>query len=166
MGSLLERVTSSAKETESLGCELGERLRGGAVWLLTGELGAGKTVLVRGICRGLGISGPVRSPSFTLMTSYAGGRLPVVHVDLYRLETAEAVAKLGSEDLIPEGAVVLIEWGERSRFLAGGDRFEVEIRHRGGADERSIRIVAWGAAAGALGSGPAALAQVAGPAPC
>jgi tRNA threonylcarbamoyladenosine biosynthesis protein TsaE len=146
---LLERVTHSAAETEALGHRLGERLDLGSVWLLTGELGAGKTVFVRGICRGLGVQGRVRSPSFTLVTNHMG-RLPVVHVDLYRLERQDEIVGLGWEDLAADGTVLLVEWGERARPLVGADRFEAELQHLGG-DRRLIRLRACGVGGEAMG---------------
>lgn len=147
---LLEQVTDSAAETEALGRRLGERLHSGSVWLLTGEMGAGKTVFARGICRGLGVHDRVRSPSFTLVTHHGRGRLPVVHADLYRLESAPAVEQLGWEDLAADGTVLLVEWGERARSLVGADRFEAELRHMG-ESRRLIRLTACGPAGEALG---------------
>ncbi len=162
---ILERLTGSAAETESLGREIGVRLKSGSLWLLSGELGAGKTVFVRGLCRGLGVTDRVRSPSFTLVTHYRGGRLPVVHVDLYRLESPLEIAHLAWDDLAPENAVVVVEWGERARFLSASDRFEVEIGLRGRGeyrddqrDERLIHITALGEAMAALAPAATGLA--------
>jgi tRNA threonylcarbamoyladenosine biosynthesis protein TsaE len=164
---LLERETRGEAETEALGRQLGERLDRGSIWLLTGEMGAGKTVFARGICRGLGVVDPVRSPSFTLVTEHRRGRIPIIHADLYRLETAAAIADLGWDDLTADGAILLVEWGERARSLVGPDRFEVELKHLGG-DRRLIRLAAWGPAGSALGRDlTAGLAGVAGmPSPC
>src|SRR6478609_5174466 len=78
-------TTSSAAETEALGAELAERLEPGDVVVVSGEVGAGKTTLIRGACRALGIEGPVTSPTFTIGQRYEGGRLPIAHLDLYRL---------------------------------------------------------------------------------
>jgi tRNA threonylcarbamoyladenosine biosynthesis protein TsaE len=149
---VLERETSSAAETEAIGMRLGAELAGGSgagsVWLLSGNLGAGKTVLVRGICRGMGVSGRVRSPGFTLITRYRG-RIPIVHVDLYRLERPADVERLGWEDLLIPDGMLLIEWGERAAEVVGPDVLAVEIRD-GGGDRRRIRITARAGAA-ALG---------------
>ena len=161
---VFERMTDSAAETEALGRRLGERLHSGSVWLLTGEMGAGKTVFARGICRGLGVQDRVRSPSFTLVTNYARGRLPVVHADLYRLESSASVEQLGWEDLAADGTVLLVEWGERARSLVGADRFEAELRHLG-SDRRLIRLTACGPVGEAVGR--ELLAGLAGsPLPC
>jgi tRNA threonylcarbamoyladenosine biosynthesis protein TsaE len=149
---VLDRETGAAAETEAvgraLGIELGNGSGIGTTWLLSGKLGAGKTVFVRGICRGLGIPGRVRSPGFTLVTRYPG-RIPIVHVDLYRLERPADVERLGWEDLLGGDAVLLVEWGERARELVGPDHLAVELQDLGG-DRRWIRITARGAAA-ALG---------------
>jgi tRNA threonylcarbamoyladenosine biosynthesis protein TsaE len=105
-------TTSSEEETSAVGERLGSRLRAGDVVLLYGNLGAGKTAFVRGLARGLGAPAEeVSSPTFTLVQEYAG-RLPLFHVDLYRLEPAE-VDDLGLEDLITGDGIVAIEWGER-----------------------------------------------------
>ena len=145
---LIDRETASAAETEALGRAIGTELAAGpgagTIWLLTGNLGAGKTVFVRGICRGLGVSGRVRSPGFTLVTRHAG-QVPVVHVDLYRLERPGDVEGIGWDDLLVGDGILLVEWGERAWELAGPDRLEVEIEDRG-QDRRRIRIRALGGA--------------------
>ncbi|HET7508138.1 MAG TPA: tRNA (adenosine(37)-N6)-threonylcarbamoyltransferase complex ATPase subunit type 1 TsaE, partial [Solirubrobacterales bacterium] len=81
--------TRSAEETEALGARIAERLRPGDVVLLSGDLGSGKTTLIRGACRALGVTAPVTSPTFTIGQRYEGGRMPVSHLDLYRLESLE-----------------------------------------------------------------------------
>jgi ATPase subunit of ABC transporter with duplicated ATPase domains len=83
-------VTAGAAETEALGGELAAMLEPGDVVVVSGEVGAGKTTLIRGACRALGIEDPVTSPTFTIGQRYQGGRLPVAHLDLYRLESLEA----------------------------------------------------------------------------
>ncbi len=79
-------TTSSAAETEALGAQIAECLSPGDVVVLSGEVGAGKTTLIRGACRALGVAGPITSPTFTIGHRYAGGRVPVSHLDLYRLQ--------------------------------------------------------------------------------
>ena len=104
----------SEAETEELGRSLGAGFGGGELVLLVGDLGLGKTVLARGIALGLGLpAGDVNSPSFTLIQEYNGGRLPMVHVDLYRLDGPEDVATLGLDEILASGAVVVVEWGEK-----------------------------------------------------
>lgn len=108
-----ERVSRSEDETGALAAELARRLTPGAIVLLYGELGAGKTAFVRGLADGLGIEpDDVSSPTFTLVQEYRGGRLPLFHVDLYRLATAE-VDDLGLDDIGAADGVVAIEWAER-----------------------------------------------------
>jgi tRNA threonylcarbamoyladenosine biosynthesis protein TsaE len=145
---VLDRETRSAAETEMLGRAVGEWFASGVgvgtVWLLSGEMGAGKTVWVRGLLRGLGIEGRVRSPGFTLVTRY-GGAHPVIHVDLYRLDRPELVSRFAFEDLLDPEAILLVEWGDRARGEVGSDRFEIEIEHLG-KERRRIRIAALGRA--------------------
>ena len=105
-------TTTSEQETFALGKELAETLRAGTFVLLHGDLGAGKTAFVRGMAAGLGANpGDVSSPTFVLIQHYKG-RVPLTHVDLYRLDSAAAVDDLGLEEMA-KGAVVAIEWAER-----------------------------------------------------
>ena len=127
------RETSAAGETEAAGEELGRRLRNGDLVLLKGELGAGKTTFVRGVARGTGSTSAVASPTFQLVRIYPG-RLPLAHVDLYRLEKGDDLSDLGLEELLDSGAVV-VEWGER---LDVEDAALIEFEHLGG-DRRLIR---------------------------
>jgi tRNA threonylcarbamoyladenosine biosynthesis protein TsaE len=130
-------ITHSAEQTEALGERLGARLEAGAIVLLHGDLGAGKTTLVRGLARGLGVAAAdVSSPSFVLINEYQG-RLTLHHVDLYRIEGA-AVDDLGLEDLGDGAGVVVIEWAERlPRPIPGA--VQVTIADKGG-DAREIAI--------------------------
>lgn len=130
-------TTRSAEETEALGGRLAARLGPGAVLLLDGDLGTGKTTLVRGLARGFGIDPEkVSSPTFVLINEYRG-RLTLYHVDLYRLEGA-AVDDLGLEDLGDGSGVVVVEWaGRLPRPIPGA--IAVTIADKGG-DEREITI--------------------------
>jgi tRNA threonylcarbamoyladenosine biosynthesis protein TsaE len=106
-------ISHSPAETEALGEQFGRAASSGWVIALSGDLGAGKTQFVRGLARGLGISGRVHSPTFTLVNEYGGGRLTLFHLDLYRLETAEQILSAGIEEFFnPDGAAVM-EWAER-----------------------------------------------------
>jgi len=97
-----------------LGEEWGAAAQAGWVIALSGDLGAGKTQLVKGVARGLGISAEVHSPTFALLLEYGGGRLPLVHVDLYRLDTPEQVMGAGLEEyLYPRGGITMVEWAEK-----------------------------------------------------
>jgi len=106
--------TLSEEETAELGRALARGLRGGESILLEGDLGLGKTVFARGVAAGLGVPPEdVTSPSFTLVQEYRGGRLPMFHVDLYRLDKPEEIATLGLEELLAAEGVVVVEWGEK-----------------------------------------------------
>jgi len=107
-------ISSSPEETTALGEKWGREARAGWVIGLSGDLGAGKTQLVKGIARGLGITGRIQSPTFALVNEYREGRLPFAHLDLYRLETPEQIVRAGLEEYFskPEG-VAVIEWCER-----------------------------------------------------
>ncbi len=133
-------VTSGEEETVEAGERLARMLAAGDVVLLHGQLGAGKTAFVRGLARGLGADAEeVSSPTFTLIQEYASGRLPLFHVDLYRLETAE-VDDLGLDELIGGKDVVAIEWAERWRDRPHG-AIDVTIEDEG-EDRRRITIKA------------------------
>ncbi len=105
-------VTNDSGETEELGCQLGTCLNEPMVVLIEGPLGAGKTVLARGVARGLGFEGYVRSPTFTLIHHYTG-RLPIYHLDLYRIEGEGQLEDLGLEEYFYGSGVCLVEWAER-----------------------------------------------------
>ena len=139
-----EYATSSPEETEALGRRLGESIEGRTVLLLVGDLGAGKTLLTRGIAAGLGVDpDEVSSPTFSLVNIYEGGRLPMYHLDLYRLDERTAEASLygiGLEEILDQRAAVVVEWADRLGSFPVPDAFRIEIDHDG--DEgRGIRIV-------------------------
>lgn len=102
--------THSPEETFSIGQQLGRDAAPGQVYTLIGELGVGKTVLTQGVAAGLGITGPVNSPTFTIMQIYEEGRLPFYHFDVYRIGDAEEMEEIGYEDYFYGEGVCLIEW--------------------------------------------------------
>lgn len=106
-------TSHSPAETESLGETLGRAAKSGLVIALSGDLGAGKTQFVKGLARGLGITARVHSPSFTLVNVYAGGRLPLFHLDLYRLETPGQILSAGLDEYLKPEGVAVMEWAER-----------------------------------------------------
>jgi tRNA threonylcarbamoyladenosine biosynthesis protein TsaE len=120
--------TGSEEETIELGRRIAAALPRRAVVLLTGNLGAGKTTLAKGIISGLGAAAPedVSSPTFTLIHEYGGGC--VYHIDLYRLDRPEEVATLGLEEIFERDALVLIEWGERFRAIMPPDSIEIRLQ--------------------------------------
>jgi len=131
--------TRSANETTGLGECLGRLLRPGEMILLVGELGTGKTTFVRGLAAGLGIVEGVRSPSFQIVRTHDGGRYPLVHVDLYRLGSANEVLDLGLEELVAPPAVAAVEWGEKASSAVGRDFLELEFAWS--ADEQDTRTI-------------------------
>lgn len=112
-------ISNSPEETEALGEAWGRDATSGWVIALSGDLGAGKTQLVKGLARGLGVTSRVHSPTFTLVNEYAGGRLRLFHLDLYRLETPEQIHNAGLEDFLQPDGITVIEWGERLAGSAG-----------------------------------------------
>ena len=119
-------ISHSPAETEALGESWGRAAASGLVIGLTGDLGAGKTQLVKGLARGLGITALVHSPTFTLVNEYGGGRMPLVHLDLFRLETREQIIAAGLEEYFyrPAG-VAVIEWAERWFGEIQDSKFEI-----------------------------------------
>jgi tRNA threonylcarbamoyladenosine biosynthesis protein TsaE len=129
--------TNSAAETEALGARIAERLEPGDVVLLSGELGTGKTTLVRGACRALGVPGPVTSPTFTIGQRYGGGRLPVSHLDLYRLQTLEGEDPALLEDYLRPEGVAFVEWPAAGSGRLERPALEVRLAH---LDEEHRRV--------------------------
>ena len=129
--------TNSAAETEALGARIAERLAPGDVVLLSGELGTGKTTLVRGACRALGVPGPVTSPTFTIGQRYSGGRLPVSHLDLYRLQTLEGEDPALLEDYLRPEGVAFVEWPAAGSGRLERPALEVRLAH---LDEERRRV--------------------------
>ncbi len=105
-----ELETGSAAETEALGARVAASLRPGDVVVVSGEVGAGKTTLIRGACRALGVSEPVTSPTFTIGQRYLGGRLPISHLDLYRLERLDGEDPALLDDYLGADGIAFVEW--------------------------------------------------------
>jgi tRNA threonylcarbamoyladenosine biosynthesis protein TsaE len=141
----LPLVTTSAEETRRVGEALAGLLEPGDVVSLSGDLGAGKTTLVQGAVRGLGVEQPVTSPTFTLVREYAGA-LPVYHVDVYRLERMQDVLDLGFEEMIDQRAVVFVEWGDAIDVLMPESWIHVDLSMAGDGDERRILLAPRGPA--------------------
>jgi tRNA threonylcarbamoyladenosine biosynthesis protein TsaE len=123
-------ISHSPAETESLGEQWGRAAARGLVIALSGDLGAGKTQLVRGLARGLGVTARVHSPTFTLVNEYGGGRLKLFHLDLYRLETPEQLHSAGIEEFLQPDGVAVIEWAERI-FGVQGPKSQVQSPNSG-----------------------------------
>lgn len=111
----MQFITKTPEETEVLGEKLGRALHGGEIIAFTGGLGAGKTAFTRGLARGLDISMRVTSPTYTIVNEYTGGRLPLFHFDMYRLECEDDLFDIGWEDYLRRGGVCAVEWSENVR---------------------------------------------------
>ena len=141
IGTTREFVTHSAEETTAFGRTLADVLAPPKLVLLRGDLGAGKTTLIKGIAAGFEAASEedVTSPTFTLVHEYRGPRADLFHIDLYRIDTPRELETLALEDLVSEKSILLIEWGEKfSRFVRDRD---IEIRlERVGENDRKIFI--------------------------
>lgn len=136
-----EVVTHSAEETIAFGRTLAELLKPPKVVLLRGDLGAGKTTLVKGIAEAFEAAEEedVTSPTFTLVHEYRGPRATLYHIDLYRIDTERELDTLGLDDMMESGNVLLIEWGEKFQRFAKGRDVEIAIE-RVSEEERCIKI--------------------------
>lgn len=130
-------ISPSPEQTFAFGREFAAALRPGEVVALEGDLGAGKTHFVKGLAAGLGHTGEVTSPTFTLVHEYTGGRLPLFHFDFYRLETEDEVLRIGLDDYLDAGGILAIEWASKfPALLPAGTRW---LRFRAGeGDARTI----------------------------
>ncbi|MEO6306691.1 MAG: tRNA (adenosine(37)-N6)-threonylcarbamoyltransferase complex ATPase subunit type 1 TsaE [Nitrospiraceae bacterium] len=137
-------MSTSHQHTDRLGQAIGCVLRGGETIALYGSLGAGKTALVRGIAQGLGASPlAVTSPTFVMIHEYDQGRLPLVHVDLYRIRTARELESTGLTEYFSGLTVTAIEWADKGRAAMPQDRIEITLRHRA-VRSRTIQLLATG----------------------
>ena len=138
---MIEILSKSPDETVGLGRRWGERLKGGEVIGLVGDLGTGKTHLIKGMALGLEVVDvdSVTSPTFTLINEYEGRRM-LYHVDAYRLETAEQLESLGFDEMCSGGGVVVVEWADRVSSLTQAYEAPTIILEHRGPSERSIRI--------------------------
>lgn len=134
--------TRKPEETYELGRQMGEEARPGQVICLNGDLGVGKTVFTQGFAAGLGITGPVNSPTFTIVQEYEEGRIPLYHFDVYRIGDISEMDEIGYEDCFYGEGVTLIEWSELIRELLPENRITVTIEKdlEQGFDYRRIRV--------------------------
>ncbi|MBR3694053.1 MAG: tRNA (adenosine(37)-N6)-threonylcarbamoyltransferase complex ATPase subunit type 1 TsaE [Erysipelotrichales bacterium] len=137
----MELRTANEMETMQLAEKLGNIVTAGTLITLEGDLGAGKTTFTKGLGKGLGIKRPINSPTFTIMKIYEGGRLPLYHIDAYRLEGLEQ--DLGFEEFIYGEGVCVIEWYMFIEDLLPQDRLEIKIEYEG-EDARKITIIPHG----------------------
>lgn len=145
VGPSLILTSRSPEETQQMGARLGKLLAEGDIICLEGELGVGKTCLIQGIGRGMGIRERITSPSFTLIREYRGqaGCLRLYHIDLYRIEGAKEAFLLGLDDYLYGGGVCAIEWAERARGLLPQECLWITLRHLG-ERKRSLTLEARG----------------------
>jgi len=143
-------TTRSARETTALGAALGRALEPGDVIALVGDLGAGKTQLVRGVCDGAAVpEREVASPSFAIVATYHG-RIPVHHADLYRLADEEELHATGFLDLLGGDGAVLVEWADRIPGALPAERLEIRLEHLRAASARRVTLRGTGARHAAL----------------
>jgi tRNA threonylcarbamoyladenosine biosynthesis protein TsaE len=132
-------VTSSVEQTRSVGAAIAELARPGDLLLLVGDLGAGKTAFTQGLGAGLGVDEQITSPTFALVQGYTG-RLDLHHLDVYRLEQVNEALDLGLSELLDDGSVTAIEWGDTITAALPRDYLEVRITFGEGPDDRRIEL--------------------------
>lgn len=142
----MKLLLKTERETRCLGAALGACLRPGDVVLLTGEMGAGKSVLTRAAARGMGVQGPVPSPTFTILNIHEGARMRLYHFDLYRLEGEDALYELGLDEFIPptDGAA-MIEWPQMAEGAMPADALAVTMRYALDGEAREAELTPCGA---------------------
>lgn len=140
--------THSADETRALAARLGALLRPGDVLCLIGDLGAGKTTFTQGLALGLGLppEEPVNSPTFTLLAEHPGGRVPLYHFDVYRLDSSSGLYDLAFDEYLSGDGVVVIEWADRIADALPSERIDITLTTEGG-DRRRLVMTAHGASA-------------------
>ncbi len=128
-------ITRSADETRDIGTAIGRVIAPGTLVLLIGQLGAGKTTFTQGIADGLGVTAYTKSPSFVLVNEYQG-RLPLIHMDLYRIDAPAEVWELGLDDYLGRDGVVAVEWADRATSIFPPDRLEIRIDYVSDSERR------------------------------
>ena len=136
----MEYISHSVSETEAIGEALGRTLSPGSVLAYRGDLGMGKTAFTRGLARGLGCTGRVTSPTFTIVNEYEGGRLPLFHFDMYRLGSADELYDIGWEDYLARGGVCAVEWSEIVRDALEPGCIRVDLRRGERDGQRRITV--------------------------
>ncbi len=137
-GGVVALVCATAEDTRALAARIARRATPGTVIALSGDLGAGKTCFIQGLAAGLGITGPVTSPTFVMIAEYAG-RLPLYHVDLYRTESLGEIRRLGLDEMLDGAGVTAIEWAEKGEPLL--PTRAIRVRITGAGDEpRAVEL--------------------------
>lgn len=140
---MITAATKSAEDTRGLGEALSRLVKPGDIVLLSGDLGAGKTTLAQGFARGLGVTDQIVSPTFVLVRLYKG-RLPMIHADAYRMDNLDEVTDLDLPELLDEGGVALVEWGDVIAPMLPADYLDVAIELGDADDDRRFTIRAVG----------------------
>lgn len=140
---MMRKITASPEETMAWGFCLGRLLKAGDILCLTGDLGAGKTHLTKGIAQGLGIENAVTSPTYTILHIY-DGRLPLYHFDLYRIEQAEELDEIGFTEYIYGRGVSIVEWADKFPAALPQERLTVVLEYGADTAERGITLAATG----------------------
>jgi tRNA threonylcarbamoyladenosine biosynthesis protein TsaE len=136
---VIRAATKSVDDTRALAAEIAALAAPGDLLVLAGDLGTGKTAFVQGFARGLGVDEPVTSPAFILVRTYEG-RLPMNHLDVYRLEQMQELVDLGIAELLDEGGVTLVEWGDAVTPALPSDFLEVRLEAGAAADDRTVTV--------------------------
>ena len=136
---MIEYLSHSPEETEAIGEQLGNRLKGGSVVAYRGGLGMGKTAFTRGLARGLGCMGRITSPTFTIVNEYSG-TIPLFHFDMYRLDSSDALFDIGWEDYLERHGVCAVEWSENVADALPDDAITVSIARGSGENDRLITV--------------------------
>jgi tRNA threonylcarbamoyladenosine biosynthesis protein TsaE len=153
--------TSSAQQTRALAARIGQLVVAGDVILLGGDLGAGKTTFTQGLAGALGVTDQVTSPTFTLLRSYEGREMQLLHADVYRLDHMYEIIDLGLPELLEEGAAAVVEWGDLAAPVLLPDYLHIQIEFGKDDDERGLVLrpvgIRWGARRKRLAEALAAL---------
>ena len=134
-------ISKSYEETQKIASDFAKQLKPGDVITLDGDLGAGKTAFTGGLAKGLGISGYVTSPTFTIVNEYQMGSMPLFHFDVYRIESMDDLYDIGWEDYIMQGGVCVIEWADIIRDGLDLPYYEIRITKLDSEDTRQISII-------------------------
>ena len=133
-------IFKTEEDTMAFGAEFAKELKAGDVIALTGDLGAGKTAMTRAVARGLGITSPVTSPTFTIVQEYEGGRLPLYHFDIYRVHDEDELFEIGFDDYLHGDGVCMIEWADLAEDLLPENTINLRLSYGEGENERICEI--------------------------
>ena len=136
---MIRAATKSVDDTRALAAEIAALAVPGDLLVLAGDLGTGKTAFAQGFARGLGVDEPVTSPAFILVRTYEG-RLPMIHLDVYRLDEMQELVDLGSAELLDQGGVTLVEWGDAVTPGLPSDFLEVRLESGTAPDDRLVTV--------------------------